>query len=276
MYTLNCKGRLLVLEKPAVMGILNVTPDSFYSGSRAQAADAILQKAMQMLHDGAAILDIGGQSTRPGSSRISEAEELERVVPAIQLIKQTFPDSFISIDTYYSVVAKKAVEAGADIVNDVTGGEADAAMLPTVAALQVPFITMHMQGTLDTMQHNPFYNNVTAEVLDALMRKTEQCKQAGIADVVIDPGFGFGKTISHNFQLLRELEVFQVIKQPLLVGISRKSTIYKTLGVSANEALNGTTVLHTIALQKGAAILRVHDVKEAVEAVTLVQSVLNK
>jgi dihydropteroate synthase len=276
MYTLNCKGRLLILEKPVVMGILNITPDSFYRGSRTETNDAILQKTEQMLSEGATILDIGGQSTRPGSTRLSADEELQRVLPAIQLIKQHFPDSFISVDTYHAKMASEAVHAGADIVNDISAGEMDAAMIATVAALNVPFIAMHMQGTPDTMQQKPTYENVTQEVLDYFIKKTQQCKEAGIKDIIIDPGFGFGKTISHNFQLLRQLEVFQILKHPLLVGLSRKSTIYKTLGSTANDALNGTTVLNTIALQKGASILRVHDVKEAVEAITLVQTVFPK
>jgi dihydropteroate synthase len=276
MYTLNCKGRLLVLEKPAVMGILNITPDSFYNGSRTETNDVILNKAEQMLREGATILDIGGQSTRPGSSRLSADEELKRVLPALQLIKQHFPACFLSVDTYHATVAAEAVHAGADMINDISAGEMDEAMIQTVADLQVPYIAMHMQGRPDTMQQNPTYENVSREVLDYFIKKTEQCKAAGIKDIIIDPGFGFGKTINHNFQLLRQLEVFQILKNPLLVGLSRKSTIYKTLNISANEALNGTTVLNTIALQKGAFILRVHDVEEAVEAITLVQSVYSK
>lgn len=276
MYTLNCKGQLLVIEKPVVMGILNITPDSFYSGSRIENKDSILQKAQQMHNEGATILDIGGQSTRPGSTRISADEELQRVIPAIQLIKQQFQNCFISIDTYYSKVAKEAVTAGADMVNDISAGTMDEQMISTVAALNVPFIAMHMQGTPDTMQQNPAYENVTREVLDYFIKKTEQCKAAGIQDIIIDPGFGFGKTIAHNFQLLRELEVFQILKYPLLAGLSRKSTIYKTLGTTAEESLNGTTVLNTIALQKGASILRVHDVKETMETIKLVEAVYSK
>lgn len=276
MYTLNCKGRLLVIEKPLVMGILNITPDSFYSGSRVKNEQSILYKAEQMLNEGATILDIGGQSTRPGSNRLSANEELERVLPAIQLIKQQFPSCFLSIDTYHSSVAKEAVAAGADMVNDISAGSMDDQMFSTVAVLNIPYIAMHMQGTPDTMQQNPAYEHVTREVLDYFIKKTEQCNSAGIKDIIIDPGFGFGKTIVHNFQLLRELEVFQTLNYPLLAGLSRKSTIYKTLGTTTEEALNGTTVLNTIALQKGASILRVHDVKEAVEAITLVQSVYSK
>jgi dihydropteroate synthase len=276
MYTLNCKGRLLVLDKPVVMGILNITPDSFYSGSRTETNDAILAKAEQMLNEGAAILDIGGQSTRHCSKRLTAEDELQRVLPAIEILKNHFPNCFLSVDTYHAKVAKEAVQAGADMVNDISGGEMDAEMVATVAALKVPFIAMHMQGTPDTMQQNPVYENVTREVIDYFIKKTEQYKAAGITDVIIDPGFGFGKTIAHNFQLLRELEVFQILKYPLLVGLSRKSTICKTLGITAEEALNGTTVLNTIAVQKGAAILRVHDVKAANEVIQLVQSVYTK
>lgn len=276
MYTLNCKGRLLVIEQPIVMGILNITPDSFYSGSRTATNDTILAKAEQMLQEGANILDIGGQSTRPGSIRLTAAEEVERVVPAVQLVKKNFPECFVSVDTYHSDVAHEAVEAGADMVNDISAGEMDAAMLSIVARLQVPYIAMHMQGTPDTMQQNPVYENVTKDVLDYFIKKTEQCRAAGIKDVLIDPGFGFGKTIAHNFQLLRELEVFQLLKYAVLAGLSRKSTIYKTLGTTAEGALNGTTVLNTIALQKGASVLRVHDVKEAMEAIRLVIAVYKK
>jgi dihydropteroate synthase len=276
MYTLNCKGRLLVIEQPIVMGILNITPDSFYSGSRTSTNDTILTKAEQMLEEGATILDMGGQSTRPGSTRLSAAEEAVRVVPAIQLVKKNFPSCFVSVDTYHAEVAREAVEAGADMVNDISAGEMDAAMLSTAARLQVPYIAMHMQGTPDTMQQNPRYENVSREVLDYFIKKTEQCRAAGISDVIIDPGFGFGKTIAHNFQLLRELEAFQLLKVPVLVGLSRKSTIYKTLGTTAEGALNGTTVLNTIALQKGASVLRVHDVKEAMEAIQLITAVYKK
>lgn len=269
MYTLNCKGRLLTIDEPVVMGILNVTPDSFYSGSRVQQTDEVLQKAATMIAEGAAILDIGGQSTRPGSTRISAEEETARVVPAIEAIKQQFPTIFISIDTYYAEVAKQAVEAGADLVNDISAGNMDAAMLATVAQLQVPFIAMHMQGTPDTMQENPQYENIAKEVVDYFSTKTKQCKEAGIVDVILDPGFGFGKTITHNFQLLKQMEALQMFQVPVLAGLSRKSTIWRTLNITADEALNGTTVLNTLALTKGANILRVHDVKEAVETIRL-------
>ena len=268
MYTLNCKGRLLVLDKPVVMGILNITPDSFYSGSRIKH-DEVLQKAGQMINEGATILDIGGQSTRPGSDRLSTDEELERVLPAIEAIKKEFPAAFLSIDTYQAKVAKETVSAGIDMVNDISAGELDEAMLSTVASLKVPFIAMHMQGTPDTMQQNPTYENITREVVDYFIQKTAACKAAGIVDLILDPGFGFGKTITHNFQLLKTMEALQIFHLPILAGLSRKSTIWKTLQVTPEEALNGTTVLNTIALSKGATILRVHDVKEAKEAITL-------
>ncbi len=274
MFTLNCKGRLLIIDKPIVMGIINVTPDSFFEDSRQQAINDVVRKAEQMLHDGATIIDIGGQTTKPGSEAIGAAEEVKRVVPVIEALVQTFPGIYISIDTYDAAVAKAAVEAGACIVNDVSGGMMDAAMLTTVAALNVPYICMHMQGTPQTMQVNPTYNNVTKEVLDFFIERLATCKQAGIKDVIIDVGFGFGKTIAHNFQLLKEMAVFKILDTPILAGLSRKSTVYKTLGISAKEALNGTTVLNTFALQNGADILRVHDVKEAKEAIILIDKIL--
>jgi dihydropteroate synthase len=274
MYTLNCKGRLLVLDKPVVMGILNLTPDSFYSGSRVEQSD-VVQKARQMINEGAAILDIGGQSTRPGSNRLTADEELQRVLPAIEVIKKEFPSIFLSIDTYHAKVANETVAAGIDIVNDISAGDLDAGMLPTVGRLKVPFIAMHMQGTPDTMQQNPTYGNITREVVDYFIQKITDCKTAGIVDLILDPGFGFGKTITHNFQLLKNMEALQIFQLPILAGLSRKSTIWKTLQISAEEALNGTSVLNTIALTKGAGILRVHDVKEAVEAIKLYEAYSN-
>jgi dihydropteroate synthase len=266
MFTLNCKGKLLVLDSPVIMGIINVTPDSFYKGN---INDDMLLLAEKMIADGATILDIGGQSTRPGSERIAAAEELTRVIPVIQSIHQHFPDTIISIDTYNSKVAAAAVEAGASIVNDISAGNMDEAMLQTVAALKVPYVCMHMQGTPELMQKEPQYNNVTTDVIDFFIGKIEQCKKAGITDVIVDPGFGFGKTIEHNFSLLKNINAFGILAKPVLAGISRKSTIYKTLHTTAGNALNGTTVLNTMALMNGASILRVHDVKEAKEAVTL-------
>ena len=265
MFTLNCKGRLLVVDKPLVMGIINATPDSFYKGSRHEGVDAVLRQAEQMLKDGAAILDIGGQSTRPGSEKLGADEELKRVIVPVETISKNFPEAFISIDTYYSKVAAEAVASGATIVNDISAGSIDSAMIETVAALKVPYVLMHMQGTPQTMQQQPEYKNVTREVLDFMINKINAIRTAGVIDIIVDPGFGFGKTIPHNFELLNNLAVFKMLQCPLLLGISRKSTIYKTLAVSADDALNGTTVLNTIGLMNGASILRVHDVKEAVE-----------
>ncbi len=269
MFTLNCKGRLLVVDKPLVMGIVNVTPDSFYSGSRHQESDAILKQAEQMLKEGATILDIGGQSTRPGSEKLNADEELKRVIAPIEAISKNFPEVFISIDTYYSKVALGAVEAGAVIINDISAGSLDPGIIETAAKLNVPYVLMHMQGTPQTMQQQPHYENVTTEVLEFLSRKISELRQSGITDIIIDPGFGFGKTIEHNFELLRNLPFFSMLNCPLLLGISRKSTIYKTLAVTADDSLNGTSVLNTIGLMNGASILRVHDVKEAMETVKL-------
>lgn len=269
MFFLNCKGRVLTIDQPIVMGILNTTPDSFYSSSRVQAETSILQKAEAMINEGATILDIGGQSTRPGSERVLATEELKRVLPAIELISRNFPETILSIDTFYADVAKAAVESGASIVNDVSAGTIDKQLLPTVAALGVPYVLMHMKGEPQTMQQNPQYEKVTLEVFDRLSFQLKVLQQAGISDLLIDPGFGFGKTIAHNFQLLRHLTFFQQLQKPIVVGLSRKGTVYKTLKTSAEQALNGTTVLHTLALLNGASVLRVHDVKEAMEVVEL-------
>lgn len=269
MFTLNCKGRLITTEKPLVMGIINITPDSFYEASRQQHTASIVQKAEQMLKDGAAILDIGGQSTRPGSLLLGAEEELKRVLYSIEAIHKQLPEAVISIDTFYAKVAVEAVAAGASMVNDISAGQMDCAMLTTVAGLKVPYVCMHMKGTPQTMQQHAIYNDVTKEVLDYFINKIDACKKAGINDVIIDPGFGFAKNTAHNFQLLKDLNLLQITGKPVLAGLSRKASIYKTLGITADNALNGTTVLNTIALQHGVAILRVHDVKEAMEAVTL-------
>jgi len=269
MFTLNCKGRILVIDKPIVMGIINATPDSFFGGSRFNGVDEIAAKAEKMLNDGAGILDIGGQSTRPGSELISADEEIERVIPAIKAIAKKRPEAFISIDTFYSKVAKAAVDAGASVVNDISAGSMDNKMIATVTELKVPYILMHMKGTPQTMQQNAIYENVTLEVLDHFISKTHELQNAGIVDIIIDPGFGFAKTIDQNFELLKNLSAFKMLDKAIMLGISRKSTIYKTLGVNADEALNGTTVLNTIGLMNGASILRVHDVKEAKEAIKL-------
>jgi len=269
MFTLNCKGRILVIDKPIVMGIINATPDSFFDGSRFNGTEEIAAKAEKMLNDGADILDIGGQSTRPGSELISADEEIERVIPAIKAIAKKNPGAFISIDTFYSKVAKAAVDAGASIINDISAGNMDNKMIATVAELKVPYILMHMKGTPQTMQQNVIYENVTRDVLDFFIAKTHELQKAGIVDIIIDPGFGFAKTIDQNFELLKSLSVFKMLDKAIMLGISRKSTIYKTLGLNADEALNGTTVLNTIGLINGASILRVHDVIEARETIKL-------
>lgn len=272
MFTLNCNGKLIVIDRPLVMGIINATPDSFYPGSRFQGVDRILQRAEKMLMEGASFLDIGGQSTRPGSKQVSIAEELTRLIAAIESLHLHFPDIIISVDTYYSQVAKEAVGAGAGIINDISGGSIDEELIETVGALNVPYVLMHMKGTPEIMHLHPEYTDVAREVLDYFSKKMEACREAGIRDVIIDPGFGFSKNAAHNFRLLKDLSIFAMLQRPLMAGISRKSTIYKTLEIPVEEALNGTTVLNTICLLKGASILRVHDVKEAVEAVKLVKA----
>ncbi|MEO7768897.1 MAG: dihydropteroate synthase [Ferruginibacter sp.] len=269
MYTLNCKGKLLLVSQPLVMGIINATPDSFYKGHLTSGINEIVSLAGKMIHDGAAILDIGGQSTRPGSERISALEEIERVIPVIEAIKSAYPDIVMSVDTYHTRVAEKAVNAGVSIVNDISSGTIDKEMIPAVASLKVPYICMHMKGTPERMQKEAIYGDVVKEVLDYLIMKMNECKLAGINDIIVDPGFGFAKTITHNFQLLQNLEVFKLLETPILAGLSRKSTVYKTLGIPVEDALNGTTVLNSIALMNGATILRVHDVKEAVQAIIL-------
>lgn len=272
MFTLNCKGKLLVIEEPIVMGIINTTPDSFYQGSRTNLIDDILFRAEKMISEGATILDIGGQSTRPKSEQVSDDEELKRVLPAIDAIHKKFPEQIISIDTFYSTVAKNAVDAGASIINDVSAGTMDAGLLSTAAQLKAPYVLMHMLGKPQTMQQSPEYKNVTLQVFDFLNFKIAELTALGIHDIIVDIGFGFGKTTAHNFQLLRELSFFRQLNRPVMAGLSRKASIYKTLGITAEEALNGTTVMHTLALLNGANILRVHDVKEAIQAIRLFEA----
>ncbi len=269
MFTINCKGKILSLADPLVMGIINATPDSFYQGHLKGGIDAMVSMAEQMIADGADVLDIGGQSTRPGSERITVDEELARVLPLIEGIIKKIPSAIISIDTYYSAVAKAGVAMGASIVNDISAGNMDEAMIETVASLQVPYVCMHMKGEPATMQQEAVYEDVVKEVLDFFISKIEVCSRAGIKDIIIDPGFGFAKTIEQNFCLLRSLSVLSITAKPILAGLSRKSTVYKTLGTTAEQALNGTTVVNTMALMNGASILRVHDVKAAKEAVTI-------
>ncbi|MBK8711982.1 MAG: dihydropteroate synthase [Niastella sp.] len=271
MFSINCKGKLLSLQQPTVMGILNLTPDSFYKGYLDETDQNIKFKIHQFVMEGAAIIDVGGQSTRPGSDRLSAEEELARVIPYIKFIAATYPDVFISIDTYSSIVAKEAILAGAHIVNDISAGGMDAEMIAIVAQLKVPYICMHMQGVPETMQQNPLYADIILELTRFFVERIQLCRNAGITDIIIDPGFGFGKTIAHNFSILKNLSAFKILDCPILIGLSRKSSIYKTLGISVDESLNGTTVLHTIALLQDIQILRVHDVKEAKEAVLLTE-----
>jgi dihydropteroate synthase len=269
MFTLNCNGRMLVWEKPLIMGIINSTPDSFFQGSRFIGTDAVLAQAEKMLEEGADIIDIGGQSTRPGSTLLTATEELQRVIDSVQAIHNRFPEAFISIDTFYGLVAKETVAAGASIINDISAGSMDETMISIVASLNVPYVLMHMKGKPDSMQQSAHYENVTREVLDFFIHRIPIIRNAGIKDIIIDPGFGFGKTITHNFELLRNLSAFKMLDCPILLGISRKSTIYKTLDTDASQALNGTTVLNTVGIENGANILRVHDVKEAREIISL-------
>lgn len=254
------------------MGTLNRTEDSFYSGSRVADDDALMRQASALLADGADWLDIGGQSTRPGAETVGEDEELRRVVGAIGRLHREWPEAILSVDTWHARVAASAVEAGASIVNDVSGGAMDPAMLETVGRLRVPYICMHMKGTPATMNREARYENVVTAVLDYFIERIEACRRAGIHDVILDPGFGFAKTSAHNFQLLHQLSLLRICGKPLLLGVSRKSTIYRTLGLSSEEALNGSTVLHTLGLLHGADILRVHDPKEAREVVVLLEA----
>ncbi len=272
MFTINCKGKILTTEKPLVMGIINITPDSFYRGHLNGGNEEIFNLAGKMITDGADILDIGGQSSRPGSKIISAQDEMDRIIPAIRLIRKHYKEIILSVDTFYGTVAEKAVEEGVSIVNDISAGELDKRMIDTVAALQVPYICMHMKGTPETMQKNIYYDDVVKEVIEFFIQKIDECHRAGINDIIIDPGFGFGKTIEHNFDLLKNLSLFKILDKPILAGLSRKSTITKTLNISVEEALNGTTVLNTLALNNGADILRVHDVKEAKEVSNIISA----
>jgi len=267
--TINCKGNLIDLATPKVMGILNTTPDSFYSESRKTSLTPLLKTAEEMLEQGATFLDIGGYSTRPGADDISESEEIERVVPAIEAILKNFPDSILSIDTFRSKVATEALKAGAAIVNDISAGNLDKDMMQIIADFQVPYIMMHMRGNPKTMKDLNNYADLTQEVLFYFSEKIKTARELGIHDIIADPGFGFSKNITQNFELLSNLKKFQMLEIPILAGLSRKSTIYKTLNCSPNEALNGTTVLNTMAIANGANILRVHDVKEAMESIKL-------
>lgn len=270
--TLQFKGRLFLIDKPLIMGILNLTPDSFFTGSRIQTSrDAILDRAAKMIGEGVDILDLGGYSTRPGALEITEEEEFRRVIPAIEWISEKYPSVLISIDTFRSTVAKSAVEAGAHLVNDISAGNLDSKMIETVGTLGVPYIAMHLNGNPQTMQQKTNYSDVLVQILNYFSETLAKCKAHGIRDVIIDPGFGFAKTLEQNYWILRNLSSFKALSLPLLVGLSRKSMIYKALGVTPEEALNGSTALHMYALSNGANILRVHDVKEAKETLNLYQ-----
>ena len=266
--SIHIKGTVFSLETPRVMGILNVTPDSFSDGGKYRSVDAALLQAKKMIAEGVDIIDVGGYSSRPGAAEVSIHEELDRVIPVLERLSIEL-DVVLSIDTFRAVVAKQAIEAGAHIVNDISAGDDDVTMIPTVAELGVPYIAMHKKGLPQSMQDNPQYGDVVAEVYDYLKQKKKQCVDAGIHDVILDLGHGFGKTLEHNYELLRRLTEFQEIGAPILTGVSRKSMVFRALGVNASEALNGTTFLHAYALQGGSSILRVHDVKEAVECVKL-------
>lgn len=269
MSTINCKGTLIDLSTPKVMGIVNVTPDSFFDGGKLTNSDEIVGQVEKMLHDGATFIDLGGYSSKPGAEFVSETEELNRVIPIVKLLVEKFPDILLSIDTFRSEVAKQAVENGAVIINDISAGLLDENMLETVAKLQVPYIMMHMKGTPKTMQSLANYDDLLKEINFYFSERVAKARSFGLNDIVIDPGFGFAKTIEHNYELLQNLELLQFHDLPILAGISRKSMIYRTLDSKPEDALNGTTFLHAFCLQKGANILRVHDVKEAVECVKL-------
>lgn len=268
--TLNIRGKIMDLAQPKVMGILNITPDSFYAGSRVNSHDEILQLAGKMLEEGADLIDIGGYSSRPGAAIINESEEIDKTCKAITTIIREFPNASISIDTFRSSVAKNAVEAGAGMINDISGGNLDERMFDIVADLNVPYILMHMRGNPQTMKNFTKYENLITDIVDDLQRKVLKLQSFGVNDIIIDPGFGFAKTVNQNYKLLNKLDYFKVLELPVLVGVSRKSFIYKTLGCQSEDAKNGSTVIHTLAILNGAQILRVHDVKEAVEVVKLV------
>lgn len=267
--TINCKGKLIDLSTPKVMGILNVTPDSFYDGGRYKDENSILNQVETMLNQGATFIDIGAYSSRPNADFVTEEEELQRIVPIVELLVKRFPEIIISVDTFRSEVAKQTIKAGASLINDISAGFLDEKMMQTVANLSVPYIMMHMRGTPQTMQTLTDYDNLTKDVNFYFSERINKARALGIVDLILDPGFGFAKTTQQNFELLNQLELLNIADLPLLVGVSRKSMIYKTLDTTAQNALNGTTALHMIALQKGAKILRVHDVKEAKECITL-------
>ncbi|MFH7011351.1 dihydropteroate synthase [Flavobacterium sp. FlaQc-52] len=266
---MNCKGQLIDLSVPRVMGILNLTPNSFFDGGKYNNEDEIITRATNILTEGADFIDLGGYSSKPNAEFVSEQEEIDRVVPAIELILKHFPDALLSIDTFRAGVAKASIESGAAIINDIAAGELDDKMFDVIAKYNVPYIMMHMRGNPQSMQSMTHYDDIMKEMLFYFSEKVQKARSLGINDLILDPGFGFAKTTDQNFEVMQKMELFNLLELPVLAGISRKSMIYKTLHITAEEALNGTTILNTIALSKGAKILRVHDVKEAVECVTL-------
>lgn len=272
---INCKGNLIDLTQPKVMGIINITPDSFYSGSRSTTQKEILSNTEKMLQEGATFLDLGAYSSRPGADDISVDEELDRMMPAIEIILKEFPEAVLSIDTFRAEVAERCIQAGAALVNDISAGKLDQKMLPLIAKYQVPYIMMHMKGTPQSMKDLNQYDDITADILFYFSERIKTARDLGINDLIVDPGFGFAKNIAQNFELLSKLELFKNLELPILIGVSRKSMIWKSLDISASEALNGTTVLNTAALLKGAGILRVHDVKEAMECIKLTREMIN-
>lgn len=269
--TLNCNGKLVDLSSPKVMGILNVTPDSFFDGGNYNSDTHCITQVEKMLYNGATFIDIGGYSSKPNATIVSEVEELQRIIPVIELLVKKFPNIILSVDTFRAEVAKQSIEAGAAIINDISAGFLDSKMLQTVADYNVPYIMMHMKGTPQTMQQETHYENLLKDILFYFSERVQTARALGIKDIILDPGFGFAKTTTQNFELLKKLDDFKITDLPLLAGISRKSMIYKTLNTTPEHALNGTTALHMIALEKGANILRVHEVKEAVETITLHQ-----
>lgn len=272
--TINCKDQLIDLSQPKVMGILNLTLDSFYDGGQYKSESDILRKVEGMLNEGATFIDLGAYSSRPGADEVSETKEENRLLPILELLAKHFPEALLSIDTFRASIAKKAIEAGAALINDISAGHLDDNMLPTIAKLKVPYIMMHMRGTPQTMQGLSDYEDLVKELNLYFSERIAEARNLGIIDLIVDPGFGFAKTLEQNYELLNKLEIMNIIGLPILVGLSRKSMIYKTLNTNADFALNGTTALHMIALQKGASILRVHDVKEAIECVKLHQQLV--
>ena len=272
MQSINCKGKLIELDSPKVMGIMNITPDSFYDGGRLKNDRDILLHAEKLINEGATFIDLGGYSSRPNAKHISEKEELQRVIPVINMVIDKFPNSLISIDTFRSKVARYAIQSGACMINDISAGNMDEKMFKTVAELQVPYIMMHMKGTPQTMQNNPTYDDIVHEIIYYFSQKISELRSLGVNDLIIDVGFGFGKTIPQNYILLKNLSLFKSLEVPILTGVSRKSMLYKKIDATAREALNVTTVANTIALMNGTNILRVHDVKEAIESIKIINA----